>query len=195
MATTATDYQRLFARLLPPGRVWQLTRDGLSELARILLACGDEAARLDAKFLQLIDEMDPRTTHDVSESGGGLLRQWEALYQLDRTGLTPAQRRAQLYARVTESGGGSRPQYLIDKSASALGVVITLTELRSFRCGDNCRTTQGIVSSGVGMGTNWNWCFFVHAPAALTTDQRTALETLIRSITHARSCPLFVYDL
>lgn len=191
---TAADYQRLALRLVPPGRIWQLARDGLSELAAIFLATGDESARVDATILQLIDELDPRTCHDVTETGGGMLRQWEALYQLDRTGLTPAQRRAQLFARVTASGGGSRPAFLVAE-ADALGFTIELVQTRSFRCGDTCTTTWDLPVGAVGMGTNWNWCFFVHAAAALTSDQRAALETLIKRITHARSVPLFVYDL
>lgn len=192
---TAQDYQRLALRQLPPGRIFDLARDGLSELARILLGLGDEWARVDAKLWQLLEETDPSTAHDITETGGGLLRDWEALYQLDRTGLTPSQRRAQLYARVIETGGGSRPAYLISRASSVLGVTITLAELRSFRCGDTCTSTQGIASTLIGMGTNWNFVFFVHAAAALTSDQRTALEVLINRITHARSCPIFIYDL
>ncbi len=204
MAGNAQDYQALAIRLLPLGRVWDLTRALKSELAQILLATSDSAARIDAKFSQVLVEMDPRTAHDANDAEGGLLRDWEALYALDRGALSVADRQTQLHARMLAIGGGSRPQFLIDQAALSPGTpTVTLAEMRSFRCKDNCHSVRDTLIGGgttdgghpIGLGHKWNWVFAVHAPAALDSDQRTALETLFATLTHARSLPLFVYDL
>ena len=188
------DYVRLAARLLPPGGIWDLTRDLRSELAKIISAFSAEADRVDAMFVRSTVEMVPAQAHDVTETGGGLLREWEAVFALNRRALTPAQRRTQLAARVTEVGGGSRPAYLIAQAAAA-GFTISLNECRSFRCKDNCRSTFNIVESTIGMGRKYNWVFFVHASSSLSSPDRATLETLIVAVTHSRSLPVFIYDL
>ena len=203
----ATDYQGLGIRLLPLGRIWRLTRDLKSELANILLALGAEFARVDGKFVQVTVEMDPRQAHDSAETAdGGLLRDWEALYAITATG-TPSDRRTVLAARVTAIGGGSRPQYLIDQAAACTAAgnpTVTIQELRSFRCKDNCHSIRSTLTGGgtvdpdtaqpIGLGHKWSWCFVVHAPAAMTSDQRTALQAALVPLVHIRSVAIYAYD-
>lgn len=62
MGLGAEAYARMMAALLPPGRLWRLV-DGV--LSKLLLACADELARLDARVDDLLDEADPRTASEL----------------------------------------------------------------------------------------------------------------------------------
>lgn len=62
-ALTAEIYSRVQQHLLPPGITWK--RDGDGELTKVLLATGDELARVSQRGVDLIDEADPRTTDEL----------------------------------------------------------------------------------------------------------------------------------
>lgn len=86
----AENYARALKALLPRGRLWRLDPDGT--ISRILLANGDEMARVDGRVFDVIEEADPRTTDE-------LLPDFERVYGLAGTG-TEAQRRALVVSRV-----------------------------------------------------------------------------------------------
>lgn len=58
----ATPYQRMLIALLPPGRLWGALT---GVLAAVLLASGDELARVDSRCADLLDESDPSTTIEL----------------------------------------------------------------------------------------------------------------------------------
>ncbi len=59
----AAAYARMMGALLPPSRMWRLDVGGI--LAKVLLACGDELERVDARGQVLLEESDPRTTDEL----------------------------------------------------------------------------------------------------------------------------------
>lgn len=87
---SADEFARMLVRLLPPGRL--LTAPG-DTLYKVLLANGDELARVQQRQIDLLEESDPRTTSE-------LLPEWEAQYQITDTSGTEDERRARLLARV-----------------------------------------------------------------------------------------------
>lgn len=89
MGLTADAYQRMLAALLPPGRAWRLVA-GL--LPPLLLGCGDELGRLDARAGFLLEEADPTTADE-------LLPEYERELALEAQGTT-AERRARVVARL-----------------------------------------------------------------------------------------------
>lgn len=57
MAMTPTDYQNAGLALLPVGKAWNRSTDGM--LAKLMLAFGDELARIDATGDRLLEETQP----------------------------------------------------------------------------------------------------------------------------------------
>ena len=62
-ALTAELYARVQQHLLPPGVPWKLDTDGT--ITKVLLATGDELARVSQRGVDLITEADPRTTDEL----------------------------------------------------------------------------------------------------------------------------------
>ena len=60
MALTERDYSHQIDELLPRGPIWKRTPGGA--LDAVLYALGREAARVDARINQVIEESDPRTS-------------------------------------------------------------------------------------------------------------------------------------
>lgn len=124
MGLTAADYLAQLQGLLPPGPAWPSDPDAI--LTHLLQALADEAARVDNRAVQLIEEADPRTTSE-------LLADWERVAGLPdpcvvAAGVTQstAQRRAALLARLTTLGGQSAAYFIA--LAAALGYAVTITE-------------------------------------------------------------------
>lgn len=80
----------MLTALLPPGRLWRLVGESL--VSSILLASGDELARLDARAMDLLDEADPATAVES-------LPEWEDDLDLDSNGTTQ-ERQARLVAHL-----------------------------------------------------------------------------------------------
>jgi uncharacterized protein YmfQ (DUF2313 family) len=87
---SAEVYARMLKALLPPGKLWRLDPD--SNLSLLLLACGDELARVDARGWDLIEEADPATTTE-------LLEDFERILGLTAEG-TEAERRSAVVGRL-----------------------------------------------------------------------------------------------
>ena len=115
----ARDYQGLALRSLPPGRAFP--RELTTPLARLLHGFADEWALVHGRVLDLIMEMDPSTATE-------LLGAWERNAGLDGAGLTNAQRRQQIHARLLARGGQS-VAYFEDLALTVFGLTITITEL------------------------------------------------------------------
>lgn len=150
MTHTAEEYRDQLLALQPPGEA--LPTDPESVWARLLLAFGDEFARLEARGEQLLEETDPRTTYE-------LLADWERAVGLPDTCVageqTTEQRRAALVARFSRLRGISR-QHLID-AAAALGYAITLTEFLPHSVDDDVDEPL--------YGDDWTFAIRVNAPA------------------------------
>lgn len=121
MKRDGDQYGEQFARQLPPGRVWP--KEPGSRLRGLLRGLAEGFARAHARALDLIEEVDPRTTTQ-------LLLDWERVLGLpeDCPGAetTLAGRRAAVVSKLTSLGGQS-PGYFIAVAAS-LGFTITIRE-------------------------------------------------------------------
>jgi len=117
---TSGDYLQQMQALLPRGLAW--SRDQDAWLTKLLDALAQEFGRIDARFQNLLDEADPRTTYE-------LLPEWEASASLPSgcapAGQTYAERRAALVATLTERGGQSASYF--ESLARSLGYLITIT--------------------------------------------------------------------
>jgi uncharacterized protein YmfQ (DUF2313 family) len=147
---SAEAYARQLKALLPRGVALNLQND--SFLSALLLAVGDELARVDSRRADLEREIDPRSTTE-------LLSDWERVLALPDVctpdGATVEQRRAAVVAKYTQLGGQSR-QFFIDL-ADALGYTVTITEFRPFVAG----STAG---SALYNDPAWRHTWQVNAP-------------------------------
>lgn len=91
IAFSAESYARIQKALLPPGRLWKLV-DSVTE--SILLASGDELARVSVRAQDIVIESDGQTATE-------LLPDFERELELASTG-TDAERRARIHAQETK---------------------------------------------------------------------------------------------
>jgi uncharacterized protein YmfQ (DUF2313 family) len=114
----AEAYARQLKQLLPPGRLWKLEPD--SWLSKVLLAIGDELARIDARGEKLIDEADPRTALET-------LPEWERMLGITPpAGATAGERQLAITAAYVSRGGQTAAYYIA--LAASLGYVATVTD-------------------------------------------------------------------
>ncbi|EPY01345.1 YmfQ family protein [Magnetospirillum fulvum] len=150
MRATPELYLSQLQALLPTGAAWPREPDTV--LTNVLLAMADGLARAHNRALDLIEEADPRTTLE-------LLTDWERVCGLpdpcSGPAATIAERRAQVVARLTATGGQSPAYYVV--LAAALGFEITITERRARFHG---RRTHGTPYGGREMQFIWE----VHLP-------------------------------
>lgn len=153
MRATPELYLSQLQALLPTGAAWPREPDTV--LTTVLAAMADGLARAHNRALDLIEEADPRTTLE-------LLADWERVCGLpdpcSGQAATIAERRAQVVARLTATGGQS-PAYFI-ALAAALGFDITITERRARYYG---RRRHGTPYGGEEMQRIWE----VHLPPEL----------------------------
>lgn len=131
---TFSNQQHLQA-LLPSGLPWP--RSSSAALTKLLAALGAEMDRVDARGMDLIGEIDPRSTLE-------LLADWERVCGLPdacsaELATTLQERRAGLVEKLTSVGGSSKAYFIA--LAEAMGYAIEIDEFRPFvagvgRCGD-----------------------------------------------------------
>lgn len=126
---TADEYRLQLQGLLPSGPAWD--PELVPEVARVLGGVAVEFSRLDARAVDLLNEMDPA---GVSE----LVPDWESIMGLpdDCLGPNPAfeDRRLAVRRRLVEVGGQSRA-YFIEIAVSQGYPNATITEHRAPRMG------------------------------------------------------------
>lgn len=129
MSRSAPDYATQLRSLLPRGLAWEMAPDGV--LSGLLLALGQEFARIDARAGALLEEADPRTALE-------LLPDWEQVAGLpDACTGAPEEvyeRQVALHQKLTGIGGQSRADFV--ELAAGLGYAIEIEEHRPFMVGD-----------------------------------------------------------
>jgi uncharacterized protein YmfQ (DUF2313 family) len=127
----ATDqaYARQLQQLLPRGAAFDIQND--STHAAILLAVAAELARVDARAIDLADELDPRTAFET-------LTDWERILGLPDectagTAQTIAERQQAAAQKLIARGGQTAAFYVA--IAAALGYPATVSEYRVARSG------------------------------------------------------------
>ncbi|VEF08445.1 tail protein [Pseudomonas fluorescens] len=129
VARTADQYRRQLRGLLPSGPAWD--PELVPEIELVLRGVALEFSRLDARAVDLMNEMDPS---GVSE----LVPDWEAVMNLPDPCLGPnpafEDRRLTVRRRLVEVGGQSRA-YFIEIAVSQGYPDATITEHRAPRMG------------------------------------------------------------
>jgi uncharacterized protein YmfQ (DUF2313 family) len=164
MGVIATDYLAQLQALLPPGPAWP--KDADAPLTKMLSGLSQELARVDARALQLVEEVDPRTTAELFadwERVAGLPDACVVAFAGDQTA---AQRRASLVGRLAILGGQS-PGYYIELAAS-LGYAVTITEFSEHNVNDDVEHDL--------YGTAWNFAWQVNA------ELNTVIEITVESL-------------
>lgn len=195
MGVIATDYLAQLQALLPPGPAWPKDTD--APLTKMLAGLAQELSRVDARALQLVDEVDPRTTAE-------LFSDWERVAGLPDACViafagdqTAAQRRASLVGRLATLGGQSAAYYIA--LAASLGYTVTITEFLEHSVADD-------VEHGL-YGAAWNFAWQVNGALNTVTDitvesvvedaisiwGNTLLECVIKRLAPAQSTVLFSY--
>jgi uncharacterized protein YmfQ (DUF2313 family) len=159
MARTADQYRDQLKSLLPPGRA--ITREPGANIDTLLDGLAQEWARLDAAGLELAVDVNPLTTLL-------LLPDWERAAGLPDDCIgelaeTLQDRRADLVARLSSTGGQSAAYFI--EVAAALGYTVTITEFRPFRVG------QSAVGDALTNG-DWIFAWRVNAPETTITSFR-----------------------
>lgn len=172
-------------RLLPPGRVWNFEVGG--SLRKVLLAIGDELARVRARGVDLINESDPRTASET-------LADWEEMLALPDDLVTAipgttAGRRVAIAAKYAARGGQSYSFFSTLCSACGYPLVSITLYAADF-------TRSGTLRSGDALsGTAWAYTMTVTVTAAASPPALThaQLEAVVRKATHSHINVLFVY--
>ena len=189
----AADYHQQLMALKPTGRAWPDDPD--SRQNQTLAALAEELARLDARALGLIEELDPRLAFE-------LLADLERNFGLPEvckvTPETLAGRHKALHEKVTRQGGQSR-RYFIEL-ARRLGFEITITEY-------DAHHVQSAVNQPLHDET-WRFLWRVNAPQQ-TVSRKTVqsgvnepfqawgndlLECVINRLRPAHTRVIFAYQ-
>jgi uncharacterized protein YmfQ (DUF2313 family) len=150
------DFVRAFQALMPRGPIWNRGLASGAQLGTItgLMGCYEVQT---ARSNNLLIDCFPGTTYE-------LLPEWEKTLGLpDPCSGTPPStqaRRAQVVARLTNSGGQSAAYYIA--YAEALGYTVTVTNYAPFRTGQS-RTGQQLGNQ------DWFFTWSINAPLATVT--------------------------
>lgn len=154
--TLRQKYLKLVKRLFPRGYAWERIRDKDSNLSKLSDAYADELCKIDERALELIREVDPRSTVE-------LLEDWERLLGLPdecdgQEDKTIQERRTRIIQLLTTRGGQNEQFY--KELASNFGFevdVISAEDQPPFTAGSKAgdRLTNG----------PWRYAFVINAPA------------------------------
>ncbi|MFB9086062.1 YmfQ family protein [Erwinia tracheiphila] len=190
---TAQDYQQSGLKLLPNGKAWTKKPD--SQLARLMLATGEEFARVDSINDALLNEMHP-------DRAFLLLDSWEDFAGLPDCSIdrdAPIEnRRSALKTRLTMAGSLCIPFY--EQLAASRGYSIRLVERYPHHCLRSCIYP-------IHPETNW-FRVFVYVASTVThystvldnCTQRLRvadaadLECLLERYTPAETEFIFIYE-
>ncbi len=151
------DFLAAAQDLLPRGHAWP--RDPGATLTLYWQAVSDQLAAMHGRALRLLEvESDPANTDEA-------LADWERAFGLPDPCSGPAptvqQRRAELVARLTASGGSSIAYFV--GVAAALGYTITIEEFQP-------AVADGLVADGPAYSDDWAHAWLVRAPETTVTE-------------------------
>ncbi|MBS1067243.1 YmfQ family protein [Gluconobacter cerinus] len=146
----ADDFRQAILRLLPRGAIWSRDQGDLPSLLASIW--GQTFARNAQRATNLLTDTFPASTVE-------LLQEWEKSTGLPDpcagTSATLEQRRAQVVARLTDSGGSSVDYFV--RFAATLGYDITIQEFAPARAG-LLRAGDPVYSEG------WSYAWRILAP-------------------------------
>lgn len=154
MRANQDQYLALLQSLLPQGEIWP--RSPEATLTKLLQSFSKAIAANHNRAIDLIDEVDPRTTSQ-------LLTDWERVCNLPdncsaATATTAQERRDAVVTRLAARGGQSLAYFR--EIAEQLGYQVEFTEYHPFTCG---RSKCGDSLNGTGK-TRYIWKCTVTGP-------------------------------
>ena len=188
----AEHYRDALLASLPRGDIW--TTDLDSDLAKLMLAIGEEFARIDARAADVINESHPSSAFEMFE-------EWEEMYGLPHScsgaEQTFQERRQALVQAYQMQGGQSRAFFIA--LAALFGFEITITEYKERRFGDNFGERFG--------GVDYNYIWQVNAASINYSERRFGqpfgdyyrawgnerLECLFKRLVHSHRHIIFSY--
>jgi uncharacterized protein YmfQ (DUF2313 family) len=179
----ADDYVDVLVQLLPKGAPWENWRED-ETLLGLLRGLSHEAARVELRVWNLLEESDPRTTLE-------LLPDWERVYGLpEPCGVPPSTidgRRRALHAKMAAKPQGNIPFFL--QLAANLGYPDA--EIRSFHDPFTCESD--CIDSLFGWEGYWADAWVMLPNATSETDD--TLMCLVRKYAQAHESVLFRQDI
>lgn len=189
-------YASLLKRLFPKGWAWNFG----DQFNSLIQSLAYEPARLEARTLDFMDELDPRTTFEMLDN-------WERLLQIPDE-CTPAgdpsifERRVRVLQKLTTGGGQSITFYKL--IAQQLGYDVSVVDVKNYkdfragfaRAGDeltNSTNPDGSVSDA-----GWVYTWQLKGPAALVryfrAGQGTAGQPLVLFSNDTLECVIKKYS-
>lgn len=198
MALTERDYSHQIDELLPRGPIWKRTPGGA--LDAVLYALGREAARVDARINQVIEESDPRTS--VEE-----LARWFDDYDIPSACLeaiadpSQEQMRQELLAKITSNLGLTAAFF--ESLAGTLGYQAKVTTFTEHDVNDDVEhplcekqwtmvMTLGITIRSDGNAEYLDVTWGADEPLARWGN--ALLECVIRALAPAHVYVIFIYE-
>lgn len=184
-------YARAIRKLLPPGKAFDFPAE--DEASKTLDALAEEAARIEERGQDLLNELDPRNTFEMLDS-------WERLLGIpdectpEGDDPTIGQRRQRILQKLTTGGGQSKAFYKL--IAAQLGYDITALDVVNFTDFRTGLSTVGQPLSNSTDGddevTGWPYTFQIKAPATFvrrfTVGQSTVGERLVNPENETLEC-------
>lgn len=203
-------YKTLLRKLFPTGWAWNPEKDGGLDL--LLDSLSVEPARVEARALEFLEEMNPYTTFE-------LLTTWERLLALpdecspDTYDPGLSERRLRVVQKLSMIGGQNKDFFR--NIALQLGYEIDLYDVSNFRdfrvgisrAGD--ALTNSTNPDGTPNANGWAYAFLVSAPPEfvrrfkvglstvgerLVLAENSSLECIIKKYAPAHTTPIFSYE-
>lgn len=184
-AAVFTPWGSTIAKLLPPGRLWDLEPNSL--LQRLTVAIGDEFARVQARALALIEETDPRTADET-------IADWERVLALPDEIVTaiPATLAARQVAVTSKyvARAGQNLAYFTTLCAACGYALVSITKYGG----------DGLARVADRIGTRLYGTAFAYSMLVTVTDTasppaltHTQFEAVVRHHTHSHIQVMFTY--
>lgn len=198
MALTERDYSHQIDELLPRGPIWKRTPGGA--LDAVLYALGREAARVDARINQVIEESDPRTS--IEE-----LARWFDDYGIPSACLeaiadpSQEQMRQELLAKITPNLGLTAAFF--ESLAGTLGYQAKVTTFTEHDVNDDVehplyeKQWTTVMTLGITIRSNGNAEYLDvtwGADEPLARRGNALLECVIRALAPAHVYVIFMYE-
>ena len=198
MALTERDYSHQIDELLPRGPIWKRTPGGA--LDAVLYALGREAARVDARINQVIEESDPRTS--IEE-----LARWFDDYGIPSACLeaiadpSQEQMRQELLAKITSNLGLTAAFF--ESLAGTLGYQAKVTTFTEHDVNDDVehplyeKQWTTVMTLGITIRSNGNAEYLDvtwGADEPLARWGNALLECVIRALAPANVYGIFMYE-
>ena len=204
-------YKEVIRGLFPRGKAWNYILD--DEFGGLVDGLAVEAARIEERGVDFLNEMDPNQTFEMIDDWERLLKIPDECTPTEGDPPTLYEQRVRILQKLSTGGGQSRAFFKL--IASQLGYdtdILDVVNFKDFRAGEGRAGDRISNSTTPGGGTSssgWAYTFAVKAPASLsrkflagqgragdrlTLTNNSTLECVIRKFAPAHVTVLFFYE-